>query len=169
MNTVKYLSTLIIFLAGNALLYAQDATTTVTAEAEVEQPISVTGTSIDFGTVFPGDAPSIARTDAGAAEFTVTNGTADEEVAVDFILPATLDDGAGESFPITFGADDLGHNTTNDPAGATGYDPATTLTTDLSGAGELYLWLGASITVGDPQVSGTYSGDIDIEIAYTTP
>lgn len=160
------LTTAVILLVGICTqVNAQSAT--VQAEGEVLAPLSVTGTNLSFGTeILPGLELSVARTEAGAAQFDIT-GADSKEITVDFTLPTELT-GAGDAIPITFGSDDAGYATTDDQAGAAAHDPSGTLTTTLDAtAGTLFVWLGGTISPAETQAAGSYSADITVDTAYT--
>jgi hypothetical protein len=157
-----------ILLMAVALSTVQaQVTTTVTASGTVLTPISVSGSNLDFGnSIFPGINKSVGRTAGGAAAFTIS-GEASKELTATFTLPSTLTNG-GSSLTISFSSTDAGHSTSSGgQATATAFNPASGLTTTLSGGGNLYLWLGGSVAPTYTQTAGVYSGDVTISLVYT--
>lgn len=152
-------------LVAPSALQAQTAT--IQATATVLQPITVNGgANLDFGSVFPGTSVSVLPSDATAGTFDM-NGAANAEVQVGFTLPTTLDFGAN-SIGIGFAVTDGLWNTANTPAGATPFDPGTGFTERLDGVtGNLFVFLGATVTAGGAVPAGNYVGDITITAAYT--
>jgi len=120
---------------------------------------------LDFGTVFPGLGSTIAETDATSGHLRVL-GAAGAEVQVTFpALPATLDDGGGNSMVVSFTAT---HSTTDQNGTGTGFAPGTGVTTFLDGgSGELHVYVGGTVTAGDPQTAGNYSATVTLNAAYT--
>lgn len=155
---------LVTLLAGLApLAAAQSNTGSITATAQLQQPISVTGAvNLSFGNVFPGVPATVALTDAGAGRYDVL-GQASTPVTLTFtVLPVNLTSGAN-NLPVSFTA---GHNTTNSAAGATAFAPAGGASTSLSGTGQLFVFLGGTVTPAVNQVAGTYTGTITLQVTY---
>lgn len=147
---------------------ARAQTATIQATATVLQPLTVNaGNNLDVGNVFPGTSVGVLPTAGTAGTFDM-NGVANAEVQVSFTLPATLDDGVGNSLTISFAATDGLWNTTNSATGATTFDPAAGFTDRLDGtSGDLFVFLGATVTAPGAAPAGAYSGDIVISAAYT--
>jgi hypothetical protein len=59
------------------------------------------------------------------------------------------------------------HNTSNTPAGGTSLTPTALSNANLSGIGELFVFLGATVSPVAAQPAGTYSGTIQLDVAYT--
>jgi hypothetical protein len=140
----------------------------ITASATVLSPLTVSWASdLDFGNVFPGVAAAVAITDGGAGGWTVAGATG-AEVTLTFTLPANLVSG-GNNLPIAFAAGDAGHNTANDPTTATTFDPAGVETTNLSGGapGELWVWIGGTVTPAVNQPAGLYQNTVTLTVDYT--
>ena len=130
---------------------------------------TVTSTeSLAFGDVFPGVPKTVAKTSAGAAEFTVT-GTADAEVTLDFDLPSYLST-TGDNMQVFFSSTDCAVDSTNPPnQGSPTYNnlnPYQTITYRLGSAG-LKVWLGGQIVPGLAQKAGSYNATIRLTVAYT--
>ncbi|MEX2396212.1 MAG: DUF4402 domain-containing protein [Balneolales bacterium] len=166
-NTIKaFLSVAIISLfAVNA--FAQDGTdqATVTASANILEALSIdTSTDLDFGDLFPGGTETIASDAAEAASFEIS-GDDGAEITAHF---STLEDLTGGGDPITVTYEAIS-NTTDDTGTATAFtDVTASQTTNLSGTGELYIWLGGSITAAAGQATGSYTGDIILDVSYTS-
>lgn len=146
---------------GAGSLHAQSAT--IQATATVLSAITVTGTNLAFGNVTPGVNKTVAITDAGAGQFTVTKAAA-TSVALTFTLPSNL----------TFGANNLPigtwtagwNNTANNAAGATGFTPSAAATTVPSGGANLWVWIGGTVSPGGAQAAGAYTGNVTMQVAY---
>lgn len=150
--------------AGSALAVTGD----ILATANVLQPLVVSNNlnDLDFGDVFPGVAKSIAYSDATAGQWSV-NGYLGAEVQMSFTLPANLVSG-GNNLPISFAATDAGYNTANAVGGATTFDPAAGATTNLdAGSGDLFVWLGGTVTPAGAQPAGVYSNTVSLDVVYT--
>jgi hypothetical protein len=150
---------------GVATAEAQTNNATVDATATVLQPINVTGArDLAFGNVFPGVNASIPVTDPNSGLWAVT-GQAAGNVQLTFGLPATLTSGAN-SMPIgTY----VGHwNPANSPIGGTNFDPTTApINAQLDiVTGELYVFIGATVSPAVNQASGAYSGTLSMTVVY---
>jgi len=144
---------------------AAEAQASITATATVATALTVTaGNDLDFQLVIPGFTKSVAVTDATAGTFSMSGG-AGAEVLMSFTsLPANLTFGAN-NLPITYTGV---FNQVNDPsAGATGFTPSAGATTNLSGIGELYVFLGGQVDATTQFNAGTYTGTVTLTAAYT--
>jgi hypothetical protein len=159
----------LVGLAASALLatvtaHAQSQTGGVSALAQVQQPINVTGAvDLDFGNVFPGVNKTIGVAAATAGRFDVT-GQASTPVLISFVLPANLTSG-GNNLPI--GTWTGHHNTANSPAGGSNFTPSAATTNSTFGAGgTLFVFVGASVTPATNQAAGGYSGTVQMTVTY---
>lgn len=143
---------------------AQAQSANIQALATVYQPISITGTrDLDFGTVFPGVAKSIGVAAATSGQFQL-GGQASGNVNLTFTLPTNL----------VFGANNLPIGTwtgctsaTNTTAGCTAFTPSGTATgSAFSGAGALWVFVGATVTPAAAQAAGNYTGTVTLTAAY---
>lgn len=151
-------------IALSSVAFAQN-NADIAANASVQSPITVdSGNDLEFGDVFPGVAKSVARTDAEAGSFTIS-GQASTTVFLNFDLPTTLVDGAN-NLPIAFSDTDAGRNTANTQGSATSFDPNVETSTALSAGGDLYVWIGGTVTPSIAQVAGTYTADITLTVTY---
>ena len=138
----------------------------INATATVAGALTVTNVrDLGFGTVIPGFNRTILTTDGTSGHFQVGGG-ANAEVQLSYsALPATLDDGLGNSMNVSFTAT---HNTTDAGGTGTGFVPSAGLTTRLDAAtGELHIYMGGTLTVPAGQAVGVYSGTITLDAAYT--
>ena len=151
-----------VTMLGTVTANAQ--TGSVNGLANVQQPINVSGAvDLDFASVFPGINKSVVVTDATAGRFDVT-GQGGAPVLVSFVLPANLISGAN-SLPI--GSWTGHYNTSNAPAGGTNFTPSAGITNStLSGAGNLFVFVGATVSPTITQGAGAYSGAIQMTVTY---
>lgn len=143
---------------------AQTQSASIQATATVMQPINVVGAvNLAFGNVFPGVAKSIAVNAAGAGRFDVT-GQASAPVLISFVLPTNLTSG-GNNLPIGTWT---GHrNTVNNPTTGTNFTPsAATTAATFSGTGQLFVFVGATVTPATNQAAGNYAGSIQMTVTY---
>jgi hypothetical protein len=164
MRSTVRIATAVALLAGVAgAAHAQSQSASITATAVVQQPLNVTaGNNLDFGNVLPGVAKAVAASDAGAGTFLI-EGQSGFEVAMTYTLPGNLANGAN-NLPI--GTWSGLHNGTNSTAGATSFTPGVS-NVNVYGSGDIWVFLGATVTPGASQVAGTYTGTIQLDVAYT--
>jgi Domain of unknown function (DUF4402) len=159
------LAGLVLVLAGVASMQAQGVNGSIQATAQVQTPITVTGTqNLAFGSVFPGVAKAVAYSDvANGGHFSVL-GQANTPVTYSFTLPANLTSG-GNNLPIGTW---LGYvNTLNSTVGGAAITPsATPATTNLSALGALFFFVGATVTPSATQVAGAYTGTVTLTVSY---
>lgn len=136
----------------------------IQAVANVFAAISVTGgNNLDFGNVFPGVNKTVAVTDGGAGTFTAT-GQNSSNVAMTFTLPTDLVNG-GNTLPI--GSWTGCWNGTNTVAGCTNFVPsAGASNATFSGSGNLFVWIGGTVSPAANQAAGNYSATVTINMAY---
>jgi len=151
---------LVVALAAVAAgsVNAQGTSGSINATASVVAALSVTGTDLVFGNIAPTSFKTVAPATGGT--FTVT-GAASQPVSVSFALPATLGNAA-----VAIGSWTGLSNTSNTTAGASGITPqASAQTLSLSGAGDLYLWVGATVTTTAAPV-GSYTAPVTLTVVY---
>jgi Domain of unknown function (DUF4402) len=143
---------------------AQAQSANIQALATVYQPISVSGNrDLDFGTVFPGVAKSIGVAAATSGQFQL-GGQASGNVDLTFTLPTNLVSG-GNNLPI--GTWTGCTSPTNTTTGCTTFTPSGTATgSAFSGAGALWVFVGATVTPAAAQAAGNYSGTVTLTAAY---
>jgi len=149
-------------VAGAARLNAQN-NASINVTASVQQPITVTaGNALAFGNVFPGKAATVAVASANAGTFTVA-GQATTPVSMTFVLPTNLTSGAN-NLPI--GTWTGNWNTSNAPTGTSFTPAATASAATLSATGQLYVFIGATVTPAVAQVAGSYTGTVSMTVTY---
>jgi hypothetical protein len=167
MNSVSKVSLagLALLLAGTVSVQGQGVNGSISATAQVQTPITVTGTQpLTFGNVFPGAAKAVAYTDAAnAGKFSVA-GQGSTPVTYSFTLPANLTS-AGNNLPI---GSWLGYeNATNSTSGGSTITPSASPTTaTLSGSGALFFFVGATVTPPANQPAGSYTGTVTLTVSY---
>jgi len=145
---------------GTASLHAQSGS--INATATVLSAITVAnGNNLAFGNVTPGVNKTVAITDAGAGRFDVTKAAA-TGVALTFTLPANLTAGAN-NLPI--GTWTGGWNTSNSAVGATGFTPSAA-PTNTGSVGNIWVFVGATVSPAAAQVAGAYTGTVTMQVAY---
>jgi hypothetical protein len=154
----------VIGLAATDPVQGQTQTATILATATVMQPINVVGAvNLAFGSVFPGIASTVAVNAAGAGRFDVT-GQASAPVFVSFVLPTNLISGAN-TLPIGTWTGHL--NTVNNPTTGSNFTPSAGSTAaTVSGIGQLFVFVGATVTPAVNQAAGVYNGTIQITVTY---
>lgn len=143
---------------------AQAQSANIQALATVYQPISVAGTrDLDFGNVFPGVAKSIGVAAATSGQFQL-GGQVSANVNLSFTLPTDLVS-AGNNLPI--GSWTGCTSATNTTAGCTSFTPSGSATASaFSGAGALWVFVGATVTPAAAQPAGNYAGTVTLTAAY---
>lgn len=152
----------LLFVVAPSVQAQQSANASVTAD--VQQPITVTKThDLVFGTVFPGLNKVIAVTDAAAGSFSIA-GQASSNINMTFTLPATISS-AGHTMPIASWT--ARSNSTSSSASGTDFTPSASATSaTLSGAGALYVFVGATAQPAASQTAGTYTGTLTLTVVY---
>lgn len=170
MYTTKKIVALIAmfsFLVVGNQAFSQSTTTT--ADGTVLEPISLSSTNLNFGAeIFPGSDKSIAKTNASAAQFDIS-GEPGKNVNTTFTLPSSMQaDTSTATMPISFSSTDAGHAAAStDQSTQTAFDPSVSQTLALDGtSGELYIWLGGTVSPATTQKKGVYSADITLDVSY---
>ncbi|MDQ3997452.1 MAG: hypothetical protein M3303_10635 [Gemmatimonadota bacterium] len=139
----------------------------INATATVLQPLTVSGArDLAFGNVYPGVNKSIAVADATSGRFDLT-GVASAQVQFSFTLPTNLNNG-GNTLPI--GTWTGYHNTTNSASvGGTAFTPSSSNTTTNLAAvtGQLFIFVGATVSPSGTQTAGPYTAQVTATAAYT--
>ena len=167
MNTTLRSSVVALTLLGAVVAtgWAQTNNASIQATATVQQPVNVTGAAdLDFGNVFPGVNKSVAVSDGGAGRWDVT-GQSGTSVELTFSLPAALSDGTNSLSIGTY----TGHwnNVSASPSGGTAFTPSGGASNaTLGGAGQLYVYIGATVTPTTTQAAGVYTGSLSMTVAY---
>jgi hypothetical protein len=126
-------------------------------------------TSLTFGVVLPGPTKTIANSHASAGKFKLT-GTNNNEVSVSLAFPTNLTSGVN-NLPVAFTAC---HNPVDNPtAGCTAFNMTTSPSPAMSNRlsptnpGNLYVFLGGTVTPGGAPVAGNYTGQVTLTFSYT--
>lgn len=165
MRSTFRVSTALVALMGLAASAGAAQSANITVTANVLQAMTVAGTRpLDFGNVFPGVARPVGVGAATSGLFTLT-GQNSANVNVSFTLPTTLVSGAN-SLPI--GTWTGYHNTTNNATvGGTAFTPSVATTaTAFSATGNLFVFIGGTVTPIVSQAAGTYTGIVTLTAAY---
>lgn len=160
----KFLLLALFLIASTNIVKSQ--TTNINATATVYAPLSLTTVrDLDFGGVAVGDSKTITN-DLGTAGLVEINGPTAVDVDISFTLPTNLSDGTN-NLPVSFSATSAGFNTVNNTTGITDFDPSlvTTTSTDAT-SGDLFVFIGGTITAGASQQTGSYTGTITLSVAY---
>jgi spore coat protein U-like protein len=142
------------------------ASQTIQATAVVAEGLAIANLrNLSFGTVFPGIDVTIAPTDPTSGHFRVLGG-AGAQVQLTFpALPSLLADGGGNDMSVSFTATE---NPTDAAGTGTACDTGTGCTATLDGeTGQLHVYIGGTVSPGDPQAAGNYSATVTLNAAYT--
>ncbi len=152
-----------ILIAGCLLLFA--------VKSSAQTPTITLLRNMSLGMVISGTSNTIAPSDPGAAEIEVQfpghSGYGYDRIT--FNLPAALISG-GYSLPVSFGTNSAAWNTTNSFSGSTVFDPSSGYQT-LTGSNApltLYIWIGGTVSPGNNQASGDYTGTINVDAMVWT-
>lgn len=159
------LAVLTLVAVAAVAAHAQVNNASINATATVEQPINVTGAqALDFQNVFPGVSKTVAVTGATAGRYDVT-GANIAVVQLTFSLPANL---AAAANLLPIGTWTGNHNTTPSPTGGTGFTPsaAPTNATLSATTGQLFVFIGATVTPAVNQPAGVYSAPVQMTVVY---
>lgn len=155
----------VVVLAPLAPQQAEAQSASLTATAIVAGALNLSSSrDLNFGTVIPGINRVIQETDPTSGAFLVVGGV-NAEVDLSYSsLPANLTDGVN-NLPVSY----TGTWNTSDAGGTgTSFTPTLGLTTRLDAAtGELYVYMGGTVTPGAGQPAGTYNATITLDAAYT--
>jgi hypothetical protein len=168
MRKLTITAALAAILALPGIVSAQaSASASLDARATVLAPISVTDLQdLEFGDIIPGFARTILPGAAEAGRFQVSGGGA-SQVALVFTLPPQLDHATvpAATLPVSFGAASAGFGSTSSAVAST-FDPSGSQSANLT-AGELFVFIGGTVTPAAVQEPGTYTGTITLDVAYT--
>jgi len=133
------------------------------------RPLVATGIQdVSFGTVLPGVAVHVLRTDPlGSGQFTL-RGTKDAQVLMQFTLPTVMTRVPGPgTMPITFLATDGGFSPAESIASQISFDPRAPALGNLSNNGRATIFLGSTASPAPTQAAGSYSATITLTVSYT--
>jgi hypothetical protein len=161
--------TLVVLSATIASAQVNIATTqtpsaSVDVTARVVAPLSITANNdLEFGLIAQGQNPTIAATDAAAAQFTISK-SATDPITLTWTLPSTLAGPSSGTIAISY----LGSYTTNAVTTATTFTPGgdANLDTAITAATSVVLKLGAALTTTSSTPVGDYTGEVTLSIVY---
>lgn len=156
------LTLLFLFAAVPAALAQSSASDDATVTANVLAALTVTAEqNLDFGNIAQGDNVVVDVTDGSAGKFSVTGESA-TNVTLTYNTLSNLADGGGNTLP--FSQDVQVNSTSDDPSGASALTSGATQS--LNGSGNLYVYLGGTVTADASQAAGSYSGTFTLTAEY---
>jgi hypothetical protein len=157
----KLLAVILLVVVVSAVSFAQSAVANVTANVNAVLTITNTG-ALSLGSVNQGATATIASNAAGAATFTVA-GAASAATTVTVAGPSggNLTSGAN-TLPFTLVLPR--YNTVNTQGTSTAFGLTTGGSTSTNATGQLYLWVGGSVTAAASQPSGSYTGTLTVSV-----
>jgi hypothetical protein len=181
MNRIVSLLSLAAAFSMTLMTTAHAQSASVNSTATIVTPISAAATApLAFGTISKGATATVAATNASAGAL---NFSGDEADNITISVPATATiattSGAGSSMTVTINRAALRSNTTSAQGAASSMDASSgSATTGLSadgsgdgvandGLGQLYMWIGGSVTPTATQQRGSYSGTFTVSAAYS--
>jgi hypothetical protein len=178
MNKLSLLALAALLVAGSHA-FAQSAS--VTSTATIVTPITASAAApLAFGTISKGATASVAATSSQAAQVLFSGDEADNvTISVPSTATISTTSGAGSSMTVTINRAALRSNTSNAQGTATTLDASsgsatTALSADASGdgvnsdgLGQVYVWIGGSVTPSATQQRGSYSGTFTVSAAYS--
>ncbi|MEX2401159.1 MAG: hypothetical protein WD423_10335 [Rhodothermales bacterium] len=120
---------------------------------------------MNFGDVAAGSSASVLYTDADASVFRLdcSGMLGFQHVDIAFTLPTHLTNG-GDTVAISFGSTSAAWSYTNDPGGATAFDPSTGAQVNKDGGSfSIYVWIGAGISPGGATPTQSYSNTFTLD------
>jgi hypothetical protein len=178
MNKLSLLALAALLVAGSHA-FAQSAS--VTSTATIVTPITASAMApLAFGTITKGSMATVPPTSSQAAEVNFSGDEADNiTISVPGTATISTTSGAGSNMTVTINRAALRANTTDTKASATALDASsgsatTALSADASGdgvnsdgLGQVYVWIGGSVTPAATQQRGSYSGSFTVSAAYS--
>lgn len=176
MSRARLLRAALIVALGSGLTAraaAQSPASSIAADAVVVT-VGMTITTLRdllFGTVIKGVATTVQPVDANAGEWQV-NGNPNAFAAISFTLPTVLTNIQalpGSTMPISFSATSARwRRATNDPAGATAFNPVLGATGRFGPPPNptLYIWLGGTVNPALTAKPGIYQGTVIVTLDY---
>jgi allantoicase len=158
---MRTILTILLVMTTVSEAYAQSSDSeSATVSATVIASLSLAkDQNLAFGDVTQNAASTVQVTDAGAVKFTIT-GEPSKNITFTLTSPANLTNGGNN---LTY-ADDVQYNTSDAPGTAIALTDGATIA--LNGSGNLYVYLGGTVTAGVGQVTGAYSGTFTVQVDY---
>ena len=140
------------------------AIATISASATVATALTAANVqNLAFGTVIPTFAKNVATTDATNAGIVRLNGANGAGVNISLSNLVALSDGLGHTLAITYSAG----TATTQTGTQSSFAPATGTATFLDAStGQLFVFLGGSITAPSNQTSGAYNNTVTVTASY---
>jgi len=137
----------------------------IQATATVLAQLTVTGQDpLEFGQVLPGIPSTVAAGDPAAGRFLVS-GAGSNTVQLSFDLPDELNGPEGAGLPISFASDAAGYGSASGTPSGT-FDPNDNSHDQSLVDGDLYVFIGGTVTPATEQAQGSYTGSITLNVAY---
>jgi hypothetical protein len=155
-HSLKVALTLLAALSASVAT-AEAQAGSINATATVLSALSVTGTDLAFGNVAPTQVKAVAAASGGTFHVTGSN-TA--PVSLAFTLPATL--GVNVNVGTWTG---LSNTVNNSGTAAALTVSGAAQNRTLSGSGDLYLWIGATLTTA-AATPGAYTAPVTLTVTY---
>ncbi len=131
------------------------------------QTVQVNGVQgVVFGTMLPGAATVISRTNASAAARFDLRGTGRRTVNLTFTLPATMSGPSGATLPLSYAGGDAGYSSTQNIGNQVGFDPRTTFNVTLANNGRGSVFLGCTALPAANQRAGNYTATLTLTVVY---
>jgi len=163
---MKRILVLGIALCAISLAAFAQTSATANATANVNAALTIANTAgLNFGNVAQGATVTITPLLAGAAAFTIS-GAASAATTVSVTYPANLTFGAN-NLPFTAQTPRYNNVANVQANGITGTWTAAGGSTTTSAGGNLWVWIGGSVTASASQAAGSYNGTITV--SFTQP
>jgi hypothetical protein len=159
------MSALLAILVGAAAPAVRAQSASFVTVATVPPAMTVTGLrNLSFGNVLPGVPRTVAATAATSGRFQI-DGIGGANVRLTFFLPANLQNGPN-NLPIGSWTGCRDFNTT--VGGCIAFTPTGGPGTSivLHPSGNLFLWVGGTVSPSGTQAAGLYSGTITLVASY---
>ena len=171
MKRLLQLTLVLLITAGlTTVANAQDMTASANVNASINTSVDQ---ALDFGSVTTGSSPSISPSDGNAGRFFISGNGG--QVDLEFTnLPSQLagqNDASGSNIPISFSSTSAAWGEASNSA-TNVFDPTSnnveTTTVNLYDAsnGEIYVFIGGTLTVAQNQRAGNYQGTITLQATY---
>ncbi len=181
MNRTILTQAAIVAVALTAGSAASAQSVGVGSTATIVTPITAAATApLAFGSITKGSTTSVPATSASAAAVTLSGDQADNViVSIPASVVISTSSGSGGNLNVTIDRGTLRKNTSNAQGSATQLNASSgSATVALSvdnqgdavnndGLGQVYLWIGGSVTPDDTQQRGSYSGTFTVSAAYS--
>ena len=129
------------------------------------RPVTVTGVrGLTYGTVLPGVARIILRTDpANSGQFDL-RGPNRNQVLLSFVLPVAMTGPSGALMPLSFSAGDAGYSQAQTIGSQVGFDPRQPFTATLSNNGRGSVFVGGRANPATNQRAGGYTATLTLNV-----